>query len=333
VIFIGALAFVVLFMALVVPPLVRQVGDLADNIPGYVDSLGQRDDALGRYFREANVADKLKDFVADLPKNIASSFGTIVGVAGRVTSAIFNLVTVAILTIYFMSSLPRMRKKASLALPESSRHRGEAVIDQSVVRIGGYVAGNLVTSLVCGISALLVFTFLGVFGLGIPFAVPLAMWAGIADLIPAVGAYIGAAPAVLVGFFQPEPITGVLLLIYFLAYQQFENYVIVPRVMRNAVNLSPAAVIISTLVFGSLFGFAGALLALPAAATIKVVLFEVFLRDRVDEGDVAAIEALQEAEEAQAEAEAEAAARAATRRRFLRKLRDRLTPGDDDGGT
>jgi predicted PurR-regulated permease PerM len=304
--------------------LVRQIGELADDIPSYVQRLGERDDALGRYFRDTDVAERLQDFVADLPSKITSSFGTIVGVAGRVTSAIFNLVTVGILAVYFMLSLPRLRRTASMVFPKGeTRERGEVVMDQAVSRIGGYVAGNLVTSVICAVSALVAFSILGLFGLGIPFAVPLALWAGIADLIPAVGAYLGAFPAVVVGFFQ-SPLTGVLLLVYFLAYQQFENYVIVPRVMRNAVNLSPAAVIISTLIFGSLAGFAGALLALPAAATIKVVILEVFLRERVAGGDVAAIEALEEHEREQAEAEEEALARARARTRFLRRMRDRL---------
>jgi predicted PurR-regulated permease PerM len=325
-IFVGVLAFILLFASLVVPPLVKQVGELANDVPSYVDRLGRRDDALGRYFRETHFAQHLQAFIADLPSKITSSFGTIVGVAGRVTSAIFNLVTVAILTIYFMLSLHRMRRTASVAFPEGSRERGEAIVDQAILRIGGYVAGNLVTSVICGLSALAAFVILGIFGVGIPFAVPLAMWAGIADLIPAVGAYIGAFPAVVVGFFQ-SPLTGVLILLYFLAYQQFENYVIVPRVMKNAVNLSPAAVIISTLVFGSLAGFAGALLALPAAATIKVVLMEVFLRERVAEGDVVAQETLEEHERAEAEAEAEAKARARARKRMLRRLRDRLGGG------
>jgi predicted PurR-regulated permease PerM len=323
-IFLGVLAFVLLFAWLIVPPLVRQIGELANNIPSYIERLGKGDDFLGRYFRDTNLADRLKDFVAHLPSKITSSFGTVLGVAGRVTSAIFNLVTVAILTVYFMLSLPRMRRTASLAFPKGEpRELGEVVMDQSISRIGGYVAGNLVTSVICGVSALVVFMVLGLFGVGIPFAFPLAMWAGIADLIPAVGAYLGAFPAVVVGFFQ-SPFTGVLVLTYFIVYQQVENYVIVPRVMKNAVNLSPAAVIISTLVFGSLFGFAGALLALPAAATIKVVLLEVFLRDRVAEGDPIAQETLEEHDRAEAEAQAEARARASARKRIVRRLQDRL---------
>jgi predicted PurR-regulated permease PerM len=324
-IFLGAAAVVILFMALVVPRLVTQIGELADDIPGYVDDLSKRDDAIGRYVRENDVAVRLQEFVEELPQKITRSFGTIVGVAGRVGSVIFNILTVAILTIYFMTSLPRMRRTASLLFAPGSRQRAEAVMDEAVSRIGGYVAGILTTASIAGTSALVFFTILGIFGVGIPFAVPLAVFSGLLGLIPAVGAYIGAAPAVIVGYFQ-SPLTGTLILIYFIVYQQVENYAIQPRIMKNAVNLSPAAVIIATLVFGSLAGFAGAILALPAAATIKVIIVEVFLRGRVAEGDEAAQERLEEHDREEAEAEAEAIARARARRRFVRRLKERLTP-------
>jgi predicted PurR-regulated permease PerM len=251
--------------------------------------------------------------------------GTIVGVAGRVGSVIFNTVTVAILTIYFMLSLPRMRRTAAIWFAPGMRQRAEDVMDLAISRIGGYVAGILTTATIAGASALLFFTILGLFGVGIPFAVPLAVWAALAGLIPAVGAYIGAAPAVVVGFFQSGP-TGVLILVYFVVYQQVENYGIQPRVMKNAVNLSPTAVILATLVFGSLAGFAGAILALPAAATIKVIMVELVLRDRVAEGDPAAQETLEEHELADAEAVAEAKARARARKRMIRRFQDRLRP-------
>jgi predicted PurR-regulated permease PerM len=325
-IFLGVVALVVLFAWLVIPPLIRQIGELADDIPNYVRDLSSRDDAIGRYFQQQDIAERLRGFIADLPSRISESFGTIVGVAGRVTSTIFNVLTVGILTVYFLTSLSRIRRTSAVAFAPSARERAEAVMDQAVSRIGGYVAGILTTASIAGVSALVFFTILNIFGLDMPFGLPLAIWAALMGLIPTVGAYIGAAPAVIVGFFS-SPLTGVLVLVYFIVYQQVENYAIQPRIMKNAVNISPAAVIVSTLVFGSLGGFAGALLALPAAATIKVVLVEVFLRGRVAEGDVGARETLEEHDRAEAEAEAEAEARAASRRRFLKRLRDRLGPG------
>ena len=123
--------------------------------------------------------------------------------------------------------------------------------------------------------------------LRVPFAIPLGIWAGFADLIPMVGSYAGAIPAIGIAFVV-SPMTGLLTAVFFIAYQQFENYVLVPRVMKNAVHLSFAAVIVSTLIGGTLAGFAGALLALPVAATIKVLVIEIWLKDRVSEGDALA---------------------------------------------
>jgi len=332
VIFLGSLLLVVLFMVLVIPPLVRQVGELADGIPGYVQRLSQRDDAIGRYFQEEDVAQRLREFIGDIPSRISSSFGTILGVARGVTATIFNVFTVAILTIYFMLSLPRMRKTAAVVFDPSARERAEAVMDQAILRIGGYVAGILTTASIAGVSALVFLTILNLVGLDVPFAFPLAIWAALMGLIPAVGAYIGAAPAVIVGYFQ-SPLAGSLILVYFIVYQQIENYGIQPRVMKNAVNLSPAAVIVATLVFGSLGGVAGAVLALPLAATIKVIIVEVFLRGRVAEGDVAAAAALHEHVTAEAAAEAEAEARIEQRRRLWRRFTERLAPRNDDDAT
>jgi predicted PurR-regulated permease PerM len=325
-IFVAALGVAVLFALLVIPPFVAQVGELGDDIPGYAAELAERDDAIGRYVRENDVADRLQAFVKDLPKTITRSFGTIVGVAGKVGSVIFNTVTVAILTIYFMLALPRMRRTAAIWFAPETRDRAEDVMDQAISRIGGYVAGILTTATIAGSSALLFFTILSFLDVGIPFAVPLALFSGLAGLIPAVGAYIGAAPAVIVGFFQ-SGLTGILVLVYFIVYQQVENYAIQPRIMKNAVNLSPTAVIIATLVLGSLGGFAGAVLALPVAAIFKVIIVEVYLRNRVAEGDPVAAAQLEKHERAEAAAEAEARERAHARRRLVRRFQDRFGQG------
>jgi predicted PurR-regulated permease PerM len=319
-IFGGFVLFIVLFAWLVVPPLVHQITGLADDIPRYAQRLGTRNDWVGRYIRDHNVADRVKAYVSDLPSQISRSFSTILGVAGRVTGALFNVVTVAILMIYFMLALPRARNTSAIFFSEERRERAEHVIDQSIEKIGGYVSGNLLTSVICAILAMIALLVLGV-----PFAVPLAMWAGIADLIPAVGSYLGAVPAIVVAFFQ-SPLTGILVLTYFLLYQQFENYLLVPKIMQNAVNVSPAAVIVSTLIGGSLFGFAGALLALPVAATIKVIMYDVWLHGRSQEGDELVIEHIEAGQAAEAEAEAEAEVRAEQRRRLLARVRDAIRP-------
>ncbi|HEX9256830.1 MAG TPA: AI-2E family transporter, partial [Actinomycetota bacterium] len=168
------------------------------------------------------------------------------------------------------------------------RERAEPVIELALVRIGGYVAGNAITSGICALAVTI-----GLVVLRVPFAIPLGIWAGFADLIPVVGSYAGAIPAIVIAFFV-SPMTGLLTAVFFVAYQQFENYGLVPRVMRNAVHLSIAAVIVSTLIGATLAGFAGALLALPVAATIKVIVIEIWLKDRAREGDPLARKNLRE---------------------------------------
>jgi predicted PurR-regulated permease PerM len=284
-IFLSAALILALFAALVGPPLVRQITGLSDDIPRYVSDLAKRDDWIGRYVREHDVATSVKDFVADLPSRVAESFGTIVGFAGRIGSGFFQFATLVILSIYFALSLNDMRRSAGLLFPTNRRVQARRVLDRAVEKIGGYVAGNLATSGVCAVLALIALLIIGV-----PFPVPLALWAGIADLIPQVGSYLGAAPAVVVAFFQ-SPILAVIVVAYFIVYQQFENYWLVPRVMKNAIDLSPATVIVSTLIGGGLLGLAGALRALPVAATLKVLIQELWLKDRVGAEDPQAREA------------------------------------------
>jgi predicted PurR-regulated permease PerM len=274
-IFIGAVALVALFAALVVPPLVREAGDLANNIPDYVHRLEQRDDSIGSWVRQNDLSTKLKDFAAQLPQKASRSFTTILGITGQVASVVFNLLTIAILTIYFLLSMPRMNRASGVLFSPARREVGERVLSESLAKVGGFVSGNLLTSLIAGIASLIAFLVFG-----IPFGVALAMWVAIADLIPVVGATLGAIPGVIVAFFS-SPLDGVAVLSFFVVYQQVENYYIVPKVMKGAVDLSPAAVIVSTLIGGSLAGFAGAILALPVAATIKVVVSDVWLRDRL----------------------------------------------------
>jgi predicted PurR-regulated permease PerM len=274
IIFVAILLFVVLFAILLFPPLIRQIREFANAVPGYIDKLDRRQDWIGRLARQYHVSDKIQEFLKTLPSRVGSSFGTILGLAGTIAGRVFQTLTVGILTIYFMLSMPRLRRTAALLVAPPRREQAERVIGESLQKIGGYVSGNLITSAVCG-----TLTIIALMIIGVPYAVPLGMWAGVADLIPQVGSYLGAIPAVLVGLFA-GPVEGVAVLAYFVAYQQFENYLLVPKVMAKAIDLSPAAVIISTLIGASLLGFAGALLALPAAATVKVVIGELWMNDR-----------------------------------------------------
>ncbi len=274
-IFFATVAFIAAFVALVVPPLVKQVAKLASDIPGYIDRLKHSNGFFGDLERKYHISEKLQDLTKKLPTIAGSSIKTILGLTKSVGAIIFNLLTITILTIYFLLSLPRAKDTAISLFPPGERARGGHLLGEALDRVGGYVSGNITISIIAGVAAYAALRIMG-----IPFAIALAMWVAVADLIPTVGATLGALAAAIVAAFSSIPdLIGTI--IYFIVYQQVENYFIAPRVMRHAVDLSPAAVIVSVLVGGSLAGFAGALLALPIGAIIKVLINDLYVSKRV----------------------------------------------------
>jgi predicted PurR-regulated permease PerM len=275
-IFLAAIGFLVAFGFLVIPPLVREVKQLATDIPDYVARLRTNSGWVGDLERKYHISARLKEATSKLPSLASASITKVLGITKSIASVIFNMLTIGILTIYFLMALPRTEGIAGTLVSRKDHLADDTqTLKEALERVGGYVSGNIAVSIIAGVAS---FIALRIFG--VPFAAALAMWVGIADLIPTVGATLGALAAVLVAFFS-SIVDGIAITIFFVVYQQVENYVIVPRVMKKAVDLSPAMVIISVLIGGSLAGFAGALLALPIAAAAKVVLRDLWLRDRL----------------------------------------------------
>jgi predicted PurR-regulated permease PerM len=270
-IFLAAVLFIVGFALAVVPPLVTQVTRFATDFPEYVQDLADKNPRIAEWVQENDIPAKLQDAVGNVPSIIGSSLGNVMGVAGSVVSALFNTLTVIVLTIYFLVSLSRIRQGSLNLVPRSKRKRFAELLDPILEKIGGYIAGQLATALIAGTLS---FIFLAI--VGVPFPVALALWITIAALIPLVGATIGAIPAVIVAFFD-SPTVGIATLIFFVIYQQVENYVIAPRIMTKAVDVSPAAVLLAALLGGSLLGFFGALMAIPFAAALKLIHQEVVM--------------------------------------------------------
>lgn len=270
-IFAGVVAFLVAFALAVVPPLVEQIGNFGTSLPRFVSDVAETNPRVRDFVVENDIPDKLKSAVSDVPSLIGTSFGDVMGIAGSVVGAIFSLVTVVILTIYFALSLSRIHAGSLRLVPKSKREQATELMDPILQKIGGYIAGQVSVALLAG---MLSFVFLAI--VGVPFPVALALWVAIAALIPLVGATIGAIPAAVVAFATSSGL-GIATLVYFVVYQQLENYVIAPRIMTKAVDISPAAVLLAALVGGNLLGFVGALMAIPAAASIKLIVQEIAL--------------------------------------------------------
>jgi predicted PurR-regulated permease PerM len=270
VVFLGVVLFIAGFVASVTPPLVRQTEHLATQIPKFVDDLSTHSKRLQELDRRYDISTRLRSAVNNVPAIAGASVGGALGVARSVGKAIFSVLTVMILTIYFLIDFPNLIAGAAKLVPASRRkrvqHHAQVVFD----RISGYMIGNIGVSVVAGVATAIALSLLRV-----PYALPLAMWVAIADLIPMVGATLGAVPAVIVAFFSGL-LPGIGTAVFFAIYQQVENYLVAPRVMKRAVDISPAAVILAALIGATLLGFVGALLAIPLAASIKVLTQEIW---------------------------------------------------------
>ncbi len=264
-----------LFFALVIPPMVREIRNFAQDIPGYIERLKSSSGFIGELEQKYHLSERLKKITEDLPNALSGSFSSIFGVTKSLAATVFNLLTIAVLTLYIMANLPRLRDGIVALFPQEKRSRYAEVVDESTERIGGYVSGNITVSIIAG-----VFSFIFFLVLGIPFGAALAMWVAFTDLVPSIGALLGAVLCVLVAFFSGVGV-GIATIVYFVVYQQVENYLISPRVMKKAVDLSPAIVIIAVLIGSALLGFVGALIALPVAAAAKVMIRELWLEDRL----------------------------------------------------
>jgi predicted PurR-regulated permease PerM len=280
-IFALALLLVSAFLISVIPPLVSQFGNLVDDLPGYLGRLQSRSSQFRELNDRYNLSDQLQGMVGTLPSRLGSG---VLGFTSRVFGAVFNGLTVLVFTVYFMADMPRIRSGLVRLFPVSRRPQARQVVDLVVDKVGGYMIGNIIISLIAGVVSFIAFTILGV-----RFAVPLAFVVAICDLIPMIGATLGAIIGVTVALFSNGvwP-TTVLVAAFFIAYQQLENYLIAPRVLKTTVELGAAAVLIAGLIGATVLGLVGALMAIPIAAAFNVLLNERLTAHETAAGVVAA---------------------------------------------
>ena len=266
-----AIVFIVVFGLLgamlyaFISPLVHQGQKFADDYPRLVREAKAGKGPVGGLVKRYKLDDKLDEN----RKKINEQFGKIGGgafnVAKSVAAAVAVAITVIVLALLMILYGPDMLKGALGVLPPPRRRRVEAVLHDCSRALTGYVFGNFLISIIAGGA-----TFVALLILDVPFRGVLALWVGFADLIPLVGATLGAVPAVLVAFLSSTT-DGIAVLIFFIAYQQFENHVLQVQIMARTVQINQLIVLVSVLVGVELFGLLGALLAIPAAGVIQVI--------------------------------------------------------------
>ena len=260
-----------LFVMAIVPVISDQVAAISDNAPGWLDRL-QRNQTVQDLDDKYDIIDRIRDYVAN--GDFASGFfGGVLGFGLKVLSALANAFIIIVLTLYFLSSLDKTKSALYRLAPASRRDRVTKLGDRVLHSVGGYVSGAFVVAMCAGLSSLL---FLLIAGMS-QYAVALAFVVALLDVIPMIGATIGAVIVTAIGF-ATDPKIGIACIVFYVVYQQVENYVIYPRVMSRSVDIPGVATVIAALVGASLLGVVGALLAIPTAAAILMLMREVFIR-------------------------------------------------------
>jgi predicted PurR-regulated permease PerM len=252
------------FVIAAVPPLSHEIQTLIKNFPKYKASLAAGKGWDGKLAVKLHLTNYLKG-----QSKLKIPAGGVLGAGKAILSVGVATISVGALTIYFLIALPGVEKLWLALIPRSRRERVGLLTNEVFDRVGGFMLGNLLTSVISGIG-----TYIWLLIFGVPYALLLALFVALFDLIPMVGSTIAGVVVSLVALTKGVPI-AVATAIYYIFYRFLEDYLLNPRVMKHTVKVSPGLTIIATLIGGTLLGLVGALVAIPVAATIYLLLEEV----------------------------------------------------------
>jgi predicted PurR-regulated permease PerM len=261
------------FFATLIPTIVQQVTQIVEEAPRWITEFINSDffrSVDNQYGVRERIAQELEKFVNN-PEAMGGIFGGVVGFGSTVANGLFGALIVLVLSLYFLAALPAMKKWGYRLAPRSRRARVEALSEEITGSVGNYVIGQAVVALVNATYAFIVMTIVGV-----PFAVLLAFVVALLAFIPLVGGLIAGVIVTLIALTAGWQ-TAVVYAVCYFAYLQFEAYFISPRIMQKAVAVPGAVAVISVIAGGSLLGVLGALIAIPTAAAIMLLVKEIFI--------------------------------------------------------
>jgi len=269
-------ALIAVFTAIgfvVVPPVAEQGALLTDNAPKYLRNL-LGNQLIQDFDSHFHVLDKVQVEFEKLVTDrsfMSGVFGGVVGAGKALASGFFAFLTVLVLSLYFLSSLPKVKDAAYNMVPVSRRPRFISLSEEIMRRVGSYAIGQVAVATINAVCSWIMMTIVG-----IRYAAVLAVVVGLLGLVPMVGASLGAGVVSLVALFD-DPRKAVIALVYYVIYQQLENYVVAPRIMQRTISVPGAITVVAALTGGTLLGMLGALLAIPTAAGLLLIYEEVLL--------------------------------------------------------
>lgn len=260
------MAIAAAFLAAAIPPLASETTALAHQIPHYMHTMQDRNSQLGRLNVKYHIQQRLTSLVTTRGGSLV---GGVLGAGALVLSAASAVLAIMVLSIYFLFGLPQIKMFGYRLVPHSRRPRAILIGDEIFAKVGGYVLGNFITSVIAGLG-----TYLWLLAWGVPYPLLLGMFVAILDLIPVIGSTIGGIVVSLVALTVSLPV-ALATLAFYIGYRLAEDYLIVPRIMGRTVELPAIVSLVAVLIGGVLLGIVGALVAIPVAAAIRLLIQEI----------------------------------------------------------
>jgi predicted PurR-regulated permease PerM len=265
----GMLGVIAGFLAAAIPPLAAQTTNLIAQLPHYAHALQDHNSALGRLNVKYHIEQRLSHLLATRGSSLV---GGVLGAGALVLGALASTLAVLVLVVYFLAGMPRIKLFVYRLAPHSRRARVILIGDEIFTKVGGFVLGNMFTSVIAGLG-----TYLWMLAFGIPYPILLGLFVAIMDLIPVIGSTIGGAVVSLIALTVSLPV-AIATLAFYIGYRLAEDYLLVPRIMGSTVKVPAVVSVVAVLVGGTLMGIVGALVAIPAAAALRLLLHEVTFR-------------------------------------------------------
>jgi predicted PurR-regulated permease PerM len=273
VIFSSVILFVIFFALVVIPPVISQGTNLIESGPQLLQDL-MKNETINQLNTQYGLIDTLQERLKSITSDgtlLISTFGGVIGVGKSVLSGFFTALTILVLTLYFITSLPQAVNLGLSLVPASRRDRVGLLTNAIIARVGSFVGSQILIAAMAAVFVTILSTILG-----LPSPIAIGMFVLVAALIPLIGHFIGAGMFTLIALSQ-SLVIGIVAFVAYVVYVQIENYVVTPRIMKRTLSVPGAVTIIAALIGSSLLGLVGGLLAVPVAASIILILDEVVI--------------------------------------------------------
>jgi predicted PurR-regulated permease PerM len=273
VIFSSVILFVIFFASVVIPPVVSQGTHLINTAPTLLQDL-MKNETINKLNEQYGLIDTLQTKLKSITSDgtlLISTFGGVIGVGKSVLSGFFTALTILVLTLYFITSLPQAIDLGLSLVPASRRDRVGRLVNAIISRVGSFVGSQILIAAMAAVFVVVLATILGM-----PSPIAIGMIVLVAALIPLIGHFLGCGIVTLIALTESIWV-GVIAFVAYVVYVQIENYVVTPRIMKRTLSVPGAVTIISALIGSSLLGLVGGLLAVPVAASIILILDEVVI--------------------------------------------------------